>query len=145
MQLRLVTTFIVGLLFVGCDHFAPEAAVSFDPPASYQVWWQKTEACSGAQGGFARIHWYLVPGDGFVCPGGHCAGRWETNHTIYIAEGWRDHEMVVRHEMLHDLIGHAGHPNPPFGAPCALTWATWAGSRGAIRDNRVDRAPVRID
>jgi hypothetical protein len=34
-------------------------------------------------------------------------------------------EMVVRHEMLHDLIGMPGHPAPPFGKGCPLTWATW--------------------
>jgi hypothetical protein len=34
-------------------------------------------------------------------------------------------EMVVRHEMLHDLIGRPGHPAPPFGVGCPLTWATW--------------------
>jgi hypothetical protein len=37
--------------------------------------------------------------------------------------------MVVRHEMLHDLLGRAGHPDPPFGSPCTLTWATWQGDR----------------
>jgi hypothetical protein len=36
-------------------------------------------------------------------------------------------EMVVRHEMLHDLLDRAGHPDPPFGNPCPLTWATWQG------------------
>jgi hypothetical protein len=36
--------------------------------------------------------------------------------------------MVVRHEMLHDLIGRSGHPNPPFGEGCPLTWATWNGT-----------------
>jgi hypothetical protein len=34
-------------------------------------------------------------------------------------------EMVVRHEMLHDLIGRPGHPAPPFGQGCPLTWETW--------------------
>jgi hypothetical protein len=27
--------------------------------------------------------------------------------------------------ILHDLLGHSGHPNPPFGEGCPLTWATW--------------------
>jgi hypothetical protein len=33
--------------------------------------------------------------------------------------------MVVRHEMLHDLMRRSGHPNPPFGSGCPLTWETW--------------------
>jgi hypothetical protein len=33
--------------------------------------------------------------------------------------------MVVRHEMLHELMRRSGHPNPPFGHGCPLTWETW--------------------
>jgi hypothetical protein len=29
--------------------------------------------------------------------------------------------------MLHELIGHPGHPDPPFPIPCHLTWASWNG------------------
>ncbi len=35
--------------------------------------------------------------------------------------------MVVRHEMLHELLQRGGHPTPPFGSGCPLTWATWPG------------------
>jgi hypothetical protein len=36
--------------------------------------------------------------------------------------------MVIRHEMLHDLIGEPGHPDPPFGPEgCGLTWTSWSG------------------
>jgi hypothetical protein len=55
-------------------------------------------------------------------------GRWNSDHSIFISRAWVDNEMVVRHEILHDLIGHPGHPDPPFGNPCPLTWATWRGS-----------------
>jgi hypothetical protein len=41
-------------------------------------------------------------------------------------------EMVVRHEMLHELIGKPGHPNPPFGQGCPLTWATWNGGAAGL-------------
>lgn len=145
MRLRLVAVLTAGLTLLGCDRFAPEDAVAFTPPASYRTWWEKTEACSGVRGSFDRVRWFLVPGDGFACPGGRCAGRWETNHTIYVAEGWRDHEMVVRHEMLHDLIGHGGHPDPPFGVPCPLTWTTWTGPGAALREPGGRRSVPRID
>jgi hypothetical protein len=36
--------------------------------------------------------------------------------------------MVVRHEMLHDLMRRSGHPDPPFGNGCPLTWETWLSS-----------------
>ncbi len=35
--------------------------------------------------------------------------------------------MAVRHEALHDLIGHAGHPDSPFGQRCALAWPAGTG------------------
>ncbi len=145
MRSRLVATLALGLSLLGCERFAPEGATAFDPPPTYRVWWEKTEQCSGTQASFQRIRWYVVAGDGFGCPGGRCAGRWEDDHTIYLAETWRDHEMVVRHEMLHDLIGHAGHPAPPFGVPCPLTWSTWTGSGAAVRGAGDGGAMPRID
>ncbi len=39
--------------------------------------------------------------------------------------------MVVRHEMLHELLQRGGHPTPPFGSGCPLTWATWPGTHDA--------------
>jgi hypothetical protein len=46
-------------------------------------------------------------------------------------------EMVVRHEMLHDLLGRPGHPDPPFGSGCPLTWATWNGGAAGLDVARV--------
>jgi hypothetical protein len=113
----------------GCNRFEPSEYAPLDPPAQYRAWWDSTEACSGLQGNFDRVHWFVVPGEDFECPTGRCSGRWEEPHTVYLAEGWMAHEMVVRHEMLHDLIGHPGHPDPPFGRGCQLTWSTWQGLR----------------
>jgi hypothetical protein len=35
--------------------------------------------------------------------------------------------MVIRHEMLHSLIGQSGHPAEYFVERCGLTWETWSG------------------
>jgi len=96
------------------------------PPAVYREWWSQTEACSGLTGDFDSIEWLVVPGNSFSCSSGRCAGHWQSRHQIYIASDWTMHEMVVRHEMLHDLLGRPGHPNPPFGQGCPLTWDTWS-------------------
>jgi hypothetical protein len=32
--------------------------------------------------------------------------------------------MVVKHEMIHILIG-SGHPDVPFKQPCKATWDSW--------------------
>jgi hypothetical protein len=111
----------------GCG-FDVEGESAYPPPDQYRIWWEKTQACSGLSGDFDRVRWEVVPGQSFRCGGGQCAGHWQSDHHIFIASDYTDHEMVVRHEMLHDLIGHSGHPNPPFGEGCPLTWATWTGN-----------------
>ncbi len=116
-----------ALVLVGCA-FEPQGDRPIEPPAKFRTWFAKTEACSGLSGEFQRIRWFVVDGAGFDCPGGKCVGRWNDDHRIFIAGDYLDNELVVRHEMLHDLIDHPGHPDPPFGIGCPLTWATWRGS-----------------
>jgi hypothetical protein len=122
LHLRLLL--LAGVL-VGCG-FDIAGEARMDPPAVYREWWSKTEACSGLSGDFDRIEWLVVPGHSFSCASGHCAGHWQSDHQIYIAADWTMNELVVRHEMLHDLLGRPGHPNPPFGKGCPLTWETWS-------------------
>jgi len=126
---RLLAVLICALLG-GCG-FDPAGEQPLDAPAVYRTWWNKTEACSGLSGDFDRIEWLVVPGHGFACSSGQCAGHWESSHRIYIASDWTRNEMVVRHEMLHELLRRGGHPDPPFGKGCPLTWATWPGGDGA--------------
>jgi len=115
------------LLLSGCG-FDITGDRPMEAPAIYREWWAKTEACSGLSGDFDRVEWLMVPGESFDCKSGQCVGHWHPGHQIYIAEPYLENEMVVRHEMLHDLLNGGGHPNPPFGADCPLTWATWPGS-----------------
>jgi len=130
---RVASTAFIWLVasVTGCA-FEPDGAQPVDPPVAYREWWSRTEACSGLAGDVTRIDWSVVPGEDFECPTGRCVGRWERGHHIYLAEAWAANELVVRHEMLHDLMGHPGHPNPPFGSGCPLTWETWPGPRHAM-------------
>jgi hypothetical protein len=123
--------------------FDPEGDEPLAPPPIYREWWAKTQACSGKTGNFERLRWSVVPGHSFPCSSGECAGHWSTNHEIYLADDWVMDEMVVRHEMLHDLVGHPGHPDPPFGIGCPLTWATW--NNGASQLDVVALEPKKID
>lgn len=129
VSLRLCSTLILALL-AACG-FDPGDDSPMSPPAVYREWWAKTEACSGLRGDFDRVKWSVVPGHSFHCSSGRCAGHWEPDHEVFLAQEWVMNEMVVRHEMLHDLLDRAGHPDPPFGDPCPLTWATWQGDRVA--------------
>jgi hypothetical protein len=131
------------LLGVGGCGFDPEGDQPLDPPAVYREWWAKTEACSGRRGFFDRVQWSVVEGRSFPCSSGQCAGHWNTNHHIFLASEWAMDEMVVRHEMLHDLLGRPGHPDPPFGEGCPLTWATWDGGAAGLNVARVP--PKQVD
>jgi hypothetical protein len=122
----------LALVLLAACGFDPGDDAPMTPPAVYRQWWAKTEACSGLSGDFERVRWSAVAGHSFPCASGKCAGHWESRHDIYIAQDWTMNEMVVRHEMLHDLLGRPGHPDPPFGDPCPLTWSTWLGDRAPL-------------
>jgi hypothetical protein len=111
----------------------PDGAQAFVPPAEYQAWWVSTEGCSAIQGNIGRIKWYVVPGvSTFPTAEGEKVGiRIKTGNDIriVIAGNYVEHEMVVRHEMLHALLNKAGHPPEYFQDRCHLTWETWAASR----------------
>jgi hypothetical protein len=131
------------LVAVGGCGFDPEGDQPLAPPPVYREWWAKTEACSGRTGNFDRLNWSVIEGFSFPCSSGQCAGHWSSNHHIFLAGDWQMNEMVVRHEMLHELIGRPGHPDPPFGVGCPLTWATWNG--GAAGMDMAQVVPKHID
>ena len=137
---------VAGLLMTvsGCG-FDPEGDVPLDPPPVYQEWWAKTQACSGLQGDFGRLRFSVIAGRSFPCSSGQCAGHWRNDHHIFLASDWAMDEMVVRHEMLHDMIGMPGHPAPPFGQGCPLTWETWNGGAAQLDVARARQAPQSID
>jgi hypothetical protein len=97
------------VILSSCKPFAPPDAERFNPPEQYRLWWEKTEECSGLQGRFGRVTWWMVPGNTFPTTKGPAVGEWIEPHDIYIAEAQLDNEFVVRHEELHDLIGAPGH------------------------------------
>jgi len=110
---------LAGLVLGGC-RFIPEGAVEYDPPPIYRQWWLETVQCIGQGGQFDDVTWYRAPGPFFDCPAGdgNCLGWWGTNHEIYIANEWLGFDTLVRHEMIHELIGRGDHPSPPFYTPC---------------------------
>jgi hypothetical protein len=123
--LRIRLPLVAFAVLLGACGFDPAGSQPWEPPAVYREWWDKTQACSGLSGNFDRVEWMIVPGESFPCSSGKCVGHWDPGHTIFLASEWSMHEMVVRHEMLHDLMRRSGHPDPPFGNGCPLTWETW--------------------
>ena len=117
---------VLTFMFVSVAWFVlPPRATPFDPPPHYRVWWDKTEVCSGLVGDFDAITWQVTPDSHFYVAGQWVIGAWSIFLTpsIYLAAPYQNHEMIVRHEMLHDLIGRPGHP--PLFEQCYLTWPTW--------------------
>lgn len=112
----------------------PVGAVPMEAPVLYQQWWEATEACAALDGSFERVEWFVVPGaSSFPTEAGEKVGLWVKSgerRQIIVAEGYLEHEMVVRHEMLHDLLSREGHPEPYFAERCQLTWETWQGTAG---------------
>ena len=134
------------LLLLGGCNVDPANDVPLDPPPIYREWWVKTQACSGLSGDFDRLSFSTIEGPSFSCSSGQCAGHWRGDHHIFLAGDWAMDEMVVRHEMLHDLIGRPGHPAPPFGEGCPLTWETWNGGAAQLEVGNVGRTrPEQID
>jgi hypothetical protein len=134
---KTVQTFAAAtILLAGCGLTEPNpglplGAEPMAATAEFDVWYAKTEACAGLSGSLQRVQWYVVKGvDTFDTGQGPKVGMWERSgagSVIVVAGNFRNHEMVIRHEMLHSLIGQSGHPAEYFVERCGLTWETWSG------------------
>jgi len=114
----------VALCGLGACNFItaplPPNAEPFAPPAVFARWWAMTEACSGHKGNMGGVHWYRVPGSRFILHGQPAAGYWNnsTNRIVLVEDAIEQGDMV-RHEMLHALLGVNGHPRAQFLGSCA--------------------------
>jgi hypothetical protein len=111
------------------DALLPVGAVRLDTPAVYHDWSQKTQSCSGLAADLSTVQFYIVPGvETFPTEDGQKVGLWMKDggsNRIVIAGNYANHEMVVRHEMLHALLQRQGHPADYFVERCHLTWDSW--------------------
>jgi hypothetical protein len=66
------------------------------------------------------VDWYRVPGRQFT-RGGEQAGGYYNRYTkrIVLAEAGIEEGAIVRHEMLHALVGRSGHARSQFLGACA--------------------------
>lgn len=92
-------------------------------PAVYRLWWQVVERCSGVSGDFQAVHFYQDPGESIVHTNGDSAnGYWFRDGNRIVVGQFRVYDgALVRHEMLHALIGRSageGHPAEYFVQKC---------------------------
>jgi hypothetical protein len=131
----LATLLLSGNL--GCYEITllPENAEYFDPPASYQLWWDQTVACSGVSRSLQAVDFFVVPGAAaFPVNSSDAVGVYhEYRDRIILAGEFQFHGPTVRHEMLHALIkGRGGHPREYFLHRCG--GVVGCGLEGCIQD-----------
>jgi hypothetical protein len=99
----------------------PPGAESLSPPDTYAEWWRATEECAGRYGDMSRVSWFLVPNHtSFLYGTGKYDGYWWGGvHWIVLAGEKVTNGMIVRHEMLHELLGRGDHPAAYFQGRCA--------------------------
>jgi len=96
--------------------------MSFAPPPAYQLWWRMTETCAARQGRLEAVSWYVMPrGVPVTTPEGEAVdGYWQDPGNRVVLASWAQFDgPVVRHEMLHALLGDVpGHPRDYFYLRC---------------------------
>lgn len=99
----------------------PAGAEALEAPADYAAWWAATERCAGLSGDLSRISWFAIPGrTSFMYQDGQYDGYWWKGvHWILLAGDKVQNGLIVRHEMLHDLLGRGDHPAEWFQQRCA--------------------------
>ena len=97
-----------------------DGARRFEPPPVYQLWWRMTLDCSGRPVPRSAVRWYFVPGAQLVQVNGQqYAGYWSSaGNSIVLAEEVVLNGVLVRHEMLHALVGVGDHPRAEFLGRC---------------------------
>jgi hypothetical protein len=118
----LVLVLTVGACTTPTEPQFPANAIALDVQPQFALWWRMTQACSGLRGDPAAVRWYVQPGrESLQIPGdhGHYGGYWwAIGNRILLTEKAVTDGWLVRHEMLHALIGRAGHPRREFSERC---------------------------
>lgn len=124
--------FVQGTLFLA-SMFAcasatapvPEQAKSIAPLPQYALWWSMTEACSGIRGDMSRIKWFSHPDRPLASDpqsDSPVAGEYYyDSKSVVLVESQLSNPTIVRHEMLHALMGIRGHPAAQFRDACGGT------------------------
>lgn len=103
----------------------PASAQPLTPLSTYASWWSDVERCAGLSADLARVRWFVVPhADSFNYRGTYYDGYWWSQvHWITLADAKVQNAAIVRHEMLHDLLGRGDHPAVYFQQRCATVVA----------------------
>lgn len=116
--LALVCVSCFGVVSNAFEHARAVAA-----PEAAPTWWAALEECAGRQGTLSSVNWFVIPGYFVIVEGRAYDGYWlkERNAVIFAeaqfeAADRRPH--VLRHELLHALLGRGDHPAEYFARRC---------------------------
>lgn len=118
MPRRGALALLLYLLILSCAHpFVPHLAEPMVPPPVYRTWYAEVKECSGKQGDFTRIWWFVHPGRSWRY-GEYLVNGLESRRHITLAQAYVLDEAVVKHEMLHALgFTHWLGNEPPYPWP----------------------------
>lgn len=123
---RLLGLLAAGAVTLGCGDVVaaplPPGSEQIAPPPAYRLWWQMVESCSARTAPFERVSWYVIPGAAQLsATQPDVQGEWfPDGNRIVLAGKFQLAGPLVRHEMLHALLGaHASdHPRDEFLGRC---------------------------
>ena len=150
MRARLFASLALGLTVItGCaDLFGPqlpEGAQPLVPLAVYERWWDMTRICAGRRGDFTDVRWHVVPGRTSVRYRGQHYDGLTLGHDIILSQDATQSGDLVRHEMLHVLLGTSGHPREYFVRRCGgIVVCGWTGCETESADARPDPAALSV-
>lgn len=112
---------LLVLILTACsaDIMGLGEAVPYDSPMLRPLW-NEVEACSGLQGNFDAVRWYLAP-NGIKRNGVWVGGLWDQDENkIYLTPPHKDDPRMIKHEEMHALLGPTGNNHPPhyFNGVC---------------------------
>jgi hypothetical protein len=113
------------LLTVACESpWAVEVESPIpDTPEEYFGWFQEVAECMGVPeiatpSRFAQIHWHSAVDIYNSTDGLHALGLWVEPHRITLRTDRVFDSLVVKHELVHDVLRDGDHP-PPLFERCA--------------------------
>jgi hypothetical protein len=129
----------------------PDGAIRLETQPQFGLWWRMTQACSGLGGDLGAVDWYVqpevetlrIPGDEDGQFGGYW---WAIGNRVLLTEKAVTDGWLVRHEMLHALVGRAGHSRELFVDRCGgIVTCTGDCQREAGSASTPDVDAVEID
>lgn len=112
--MRSIVVAVLLLIAAGCSDAmgpsAPRDVAEYDPPEIYFDWWNDVLRDVGLEPGarsMDHLVWYEVQQGEWTDPRhpNPVVGMWSSRGYVYIARGWVLDEGIVKHEMLHEILG----------------------------------------